>query len=533
MPRLDGEERVAGAVRWVAFVGACVMVIALPVLYILFGIHLVRTALETEVKHLAGEISKFIGANPLSWRFESSRLEFLLERHLSHGAPKTLIIRDRENRTVAELRAEFGPPVLRQYGPVTDFGLPVGTVEVQVSLRPLLLNTGLVSFAGFFVGLLVYFPLRSIPLRALRHATADLAREKAYSDNIVDTMSNALLVLSPDGRIEKVNRAGLDLLGYRLEDIVGQPSDLVFGLQGSSFVAEVTAGHPVSNRERLLMAKSGIRIPVLLSSAVLRNRDGKPEGVVCIATDITERRRAEIALADRSEALERSNDDLRKFAYVASHDLREPLRMVGSYMDMLELKYADRLDDRARQYIGFAVEGAKRMDALIRDLLRYSQVHTHGDSFQDLESEEVLVEVLENLGLIVAESGACVAYRDLPRVYADRAQLLQLFQNLVGNALKYRAPDRPPEVLVAAEVSEDAATFRVQDNGIGIDSRFHQRIFQIFQRLHRREEYAGTGVGLALCHRIVERHGGRIWLESTPGEGTTFFFTLSTAPPPD
>ena len=238
------------------------------------------------------------------------------------------------------------------------------------------------------------------------------------------------------------------------------------------------------------------------------------------------RRRIELELEAKTLKLQRSNADLEKFAYVSSHDLREPLRMVSSYLQLLEKKYGGALDKDALDYIDFAVTGAKRMDSLIKDLLQYSRVETHGEPLKAVDSEEVLEEALDNLQAAIDEAPSLVTYDNLPVVMADHSQLMRLFQNLVGNAIKYQDPDATPEIHIGAEIAGDEVVFSVRDNGIGIDAQFFERVFVIFQRLHGRHEYSGTGVGLAICKRIVERHGGRIWVESLPGEGATFFFTL-------
>ena len=244
-------------------------------------------------------------------------------------------------------------------------------------------------------------------------------------------------------------------------------------------------------------------------------------------------------MSSRSEALKlaeamtgdlkRSNADLQQFAYVASHDLREPLRNVSSYLQLLERQYGDRLDETGHEFIGFAVEGAKRMDALIRDLLRYSRIETLGEAFTRVDSEAVVQEALDNLKTTIEDASGIITYSDLPTVVADPSQLLQLFQNLIGNALKYHHADRPPEIRIQANSSETGTTFSLTDNGIGLEAEYAERIFIIFQRLHGRDEYEGTGIGLAVCKRIVERHGGRIWVESEPGMGSTFYFTLPSA----
>ncbi|MBM3130846.1 MAG: HAMP domain-containing protein [Chloroflexi bacterium] len=247
--------------------------------------------------------------------------------------------------------------------------------------------------------------------------------------------------------------------------------------------------------------------------------------------EIAERKQAEEKLQIFAAELERSNKELEQFAYIASHDLQEPLRMVASYSQLLEKRYRGKLDQDANEYIGFAVDGVNRMQRLINDLLAYSRISTRGKEFTPVDCHAVVGQVIANLQIAIQETGALVTCDPLPTVRADESQMIQLFQNLIGNAIKFHGTE-PPRVHISAretfEVLETSKvwTFSIRDNGIGIAPQYRERIFVIFQRLHTREEYSGTGIGLAICKKIVERHNGRIWVESEPGKGATFYFTL-------
>lgn len=230
-------------------------------------------------------------------------------------------------------------------------------------------------------------------------------------------------------------------------------------------------------------------------------------------------------VTEQAEELARSNRELEQFAYVASHDLQEPLRMVSSYVELLGRRYSGKLDERAEKYIYFAVDGATRMQRLITDLLAYSRVGTQGGDLAPVDTAPVVEEALTNLEVAVTDSKARVTYPDLPRVTADSSQLVQLFQNLIGNALKFKGEQRP-RVEVKAQRDGGYWLFSVRDNGVGFDQRYADRVFGVFKRLHRNSEIPGTGIGLAICQRIIDRHGGRIWAESEPGKGATFYFTL-------
>lgn len=247
-----------------------------------------------------------------------------------------------------------------------------------------------------------------------------------------------------------------------------------------------------------------------------------------IGIALTQARLLEQETRQRQE-LARSNVELQQFAYVASHDLQEPLRMVTSYLQLLERRYKDRLDESANDFIGYAVEGAIRMKTLINDLLFYSRIETQGKSSETIDCNEVVKQAISNLQLAISENQAVITQDDLPELVADRTQLIHLFQNLVGNAIKFRGT-ASPTIHISVELQNEKWFFRVKDDGIGIDPQYAERIFIIFQRLHNRTEYLGTGIGLAICKKIIERHDGNIWVESEPGKGSTFCFTIPDQP---
>ncbi|MBM4258267.1 MAG: PAS domain S-box protein [Deltaproteobacteria bacterium] len=248
-------------------------------------------------------------------------------------------------------------------------------------------------------------------------------------------------------------------------------------------------------------------------------------GYVGIVDDITLRRKAEAIQQRYATELERSNKELEQFAYVSSHDLQEPLRMVASYCRLLQRRYADKLDQDANEFITYAVEGATRMQVLINDLLAYSRVRRKERTMKQVSCQQILERSLVNLQQSIRESQATITSDPLPALMGDETQLHQLFQNLLSNAIKYRG-DEAPRIHIGIEQQENGWLFSVRDNGIGIAPHYHERIFQIFQRLHERGKYPGTGIGLAICSKVVEIHGGRIWVDSIEGKGSTFFFTL-------
>ncbi len=326
-----------------------------------------------------------------------------------------------------------------------------------------------------------------------------------------------------------MNPAGLKLLGARSEgELLGREIQEIISPEFRDIVrARVEQvqekGLSSPEIEQQFIRLDGEKVDVSVSSVPI-DYQGEP-GILMFAEDISARKRAEEELRRSHEELERSNAELQQFAYVASHDLQEPLRMVSSYMGLIERRYKGQLDADADDFIGYAVDGAKRMRMLINDLLEYSRVGTQGKAFGPVDCETLLNRVLDHLQLLIEDSSATVTHDRLPTVIGDSAQLMRLFQNLIHNSLKFKN-DSPPLIHVSAEQCYGNWLFSFHDNGIGIDPQYADRIFVIFQRLHNRDEYPGTGIGLAICKKIVERHGGRIWFQSEQGKGATFLFTI-------
>lgn len=345
----------------------------------------------------------------------------------------------------------------------------------------------------------------------------------------------AIINLDLSGRITYWNAGAERLLRYAEQSIIGQPIDLIFSDD------DRRAGVPAEERERALKTglsetegwrgrKDGSRF---WASGVLRpTRDaaGNVTGFVKVLRDMTQQRHAEERLAEQARALKQSNDDLQRFAYVASHDLQEPLRTIGSYSQLLVRRNEAFMDADSHRFVDFIVKGVERMRLLIKDLLEFSHLTTaQTKPLEPVDCDAVLGQALQYLQLKITELGAHITFERLPNVMARESGLLQVFQNLIGNALKYCR--ETPEIHISAERDGDHWRIAIRDNGIGIESEYHERIFGLFQRLHSSAEYPGTGIGLATCKRIIEQNGGRIWVESTAGSGSVFYFTLPASEP--
>jgi PAS domain S-box-containing protein len=330
-------------------------------------------------------------------------------------------------------------------------------------------------------------------------------------------------------KITRFNPAFESLTGRKSSEVIGQSIEMLFPpslvVSSMELIRSTTGGKRWETVEIPILRHDGITRTLLWNSATVFTADGKtPVSTIAQGHDITLRKQAVDTLKQTTAELTRSNEELQRFAYVASHDLQEPLRMVASYVQLLERRYKDKLDDDASEFINFAVEGTKRMQNLINDLLDYSRVDSRGKPFESTNMEKVLEYSLANLEIAIKDSHARVTHDSLPVVMADEGQMLQVFQNLVANAIKFHGKETP-RVHISAESKENEWVFSVQDNGIGIEPQYFDRIFIIFQRLHG-QEYPGTGTGLSIVKRIVERHGGRVWVESEYNKNTTFYLSI-------
>jgi len=394
---------------------------------------------------------------------------------------------------------------------------------IEIMLSPLQSNEGVLVTAA----------IRDITVR--KEAEKHLGQMEGRYRGLLEAAPDGMVVVNQAGEIFLLNAQAEKHFGYSRDELIGQkvtniiPEGFAERLiaDGTRTAAEALAQQIGMGIELNGLRKDGSEFPIEIMLSPLESAG---ETLVTAAIrDITVRKQAEANLVQKIEELNRSNEELEQFAYVASHDLQEPLRMVASYTQLLSKRYKGKLDSDADEFIAFAVDGAKRMQRLIQDLLTFSRVGKRGLELLDVSSDRALKLALVNLRGSIEGSGALVTHDPLPEVMADEAQLVQLFQNLVGNAIKYQGPGVPHIHISAVKNGAPRWMFSVQDDGLGIDPQFFERIFGMFQRLHKRDEFEGTGMGLAICKKIVERHGGTISVESKPGLGSTFHFDLAAS----
>jgi PAS domain S-box-containing protein len=379
-------------------------------------------------------------------------------------------------------------------------------------------------------GILVTAAIRDISVR--KDAETHLAQMEGRYRGLLEAAPDAMVVVNQAGEIVLLNVQAEKQFGYSRDELVGQqvkniiPEGFAERLiaDGTRTATEALAQQIGTGIELNGRRRDGSEFPIEIMLSPLESAEGIL--VTAAIRDITERKKSEEHLVKTVGELKRSNDELQQFAYVSSHDLQEPLRMVTSYTQLLAGRYKGRLDSDADEFIAFAVDGCNRMQGLIKDLLAYSRAGTNGKVLHEVSAENALKEALANLRATIDQSSAVVTHDALPAIRTDETQLTQVFQNLVGNAIKYHGAEVPQVHVSATKNGGNGWTFSVRDNGLGIDPQYFERIFILFQRLHGRDEFEGTGIGLAICKKILERLGGRIWVESQPEKGSTFYFAL-------
>ncbi|MEP6621990.1 MAG: PAS domain S-box protein [bacterium] len=390
-------------------------------------------------------------------------------------------------------------------------------------------------------GILVTAAIRNISVR--KETERHLAQMESRYRGLLEAAPDAMVVVNQAGAIVLLNVQAEKQFGYHRDELLGQqvrniiPEGFAERLVADALrsVEDALAQQMGMGLELTGRRKNGSDFPIEIMLSPLKSEDGIL--VTAAIRDITMRKKAEAHLQAEArlllkmDELNRSNQELQQFAYIASHDLQEPLRMVASYTQLLSRRYKGKLDADADEFIAFAVDGANRMQQLIQDLLAYSRVETKLEHLHETSSGDALAQALRNLRGAIEESGALVTHDEMPMVEADELQLVQLFQNLIGNGIKYHGSGIPLVHISAERNEAQQWMFAVKDNGLGIDPKYFERIFGMFQRLHKRDEFAGTGIGLAICKKIVQRHGGSISVASQPGQGSTFRFALTSAVP--
>ncbi len=418
--------------------------------------------------------------------------------------------------------AKDGYKQVFQEGLVRNYELEIKHKDGHIT--PVVYNASLYKDEyGKVIG--VFAAARDITERKRNEKELKLASN--YNRSLIEASVDPLVTIGPDGKITDVNNSTETVTGYSRDELIGTDFSDYFTEpeKAREGYKKVFQEGFVRDYELKIKHKNGHITPVLYNASVYKDEDEEVIGVFAAARDITERKKAEEMLKLNINELARSNAELEQFAYVSSHDLQEPLRMIGSYLQLLEKKYQGQLDDKADKYINFAVDGAARMQNIINDLLAFSRVTTRGKELEITNVESIFNQVLINLEVSIKENTAIITHDPLPKVMADDTQLTQVFQNLISNAIKFRGEDNP-KIHIAAVRESNQWLFSVQDNGIGIDPKHKERIFEVFKRLHKRRDYPGTGIGLAICKKIIERHGGNIWVESELGHGSVFYFTL-------
>ncbi len=400
-------------------------------------------------------------------------------------------------------------------------------------------HTVTIGFTTILATILAYFVLndRERLIKQLEQANYNLEEqvEERMAEvkrlaNIVESSDDAIIGMDLSFIISSWNHGAVEMYGYSPGEIIGKHISVLTGpgeqVNNSRLIERAKNGESIEHVEVEGLKRDGSHFYVSITFSPIKNDEGNIVGISSISKDITRRKSAEDQLKDTITELQRSNNELQQFAFITSHDLQEPLRTIASYAQLIERRYKGKLDSDADEFIEFMVDGAKRMKQMIQGLLDYSRVGTKGGEFKEFESETALNYALDNLRSAISEVNAEVAYDPLPVIFADENQMVYVFQNLIGNALKFHKTGFKPKIHIFAQKEAKGYLFSVEDNGIGLEKEYCDKIFEVFKRLHSIGEYDGAGIGLAIVKRIIDRHNGKIWVESECGKGSTFHFRI-------
>lgn len=528
---------------------ACVIALAIPVIFFSLQYQLYRGTMQTEAFFSAVMVSELINENPEFWQFEEPRLKDLLKSRQHEDAQDVHRIVNNQGRVVVQSLGEAGGPVMQESAALLDSGNPVGRFEVVRSLRPLLLNTLLVALFGLLLGALVLVVLRVYPLRALKRALDTLDSEKRRAELTLNSIGDGVITMDSQGTMLSSNPAAGKIFGYASADMVGQNVKILippYNHPKHDFYLkrflETGQGHRLGTEwETTARRPDGDVFPLEVSVSKFYL-----EGVLYFLgsmRDISERKQArdeivrlnaslEERVQQRTAQLEAANAELQAFAFSVSHDLRTPLTTIAGFSGMLERQLgADKAGERARHYLARIAAGVTQMSELIDSLLKLAQLSQLRLQWSPVDLSAIAHAVLKRCQ--AGEPGRVAELAIEPGLVApcDALLLRQVLENLIGNAWKFSRPQAQAHIAFRRETGADgAAIYVVQDNGVGFDMAYSAKLFSNFQRLHTEPEFAGAGLGLVTVRRLITRHGGTVWGESSPGQGARFCFTLGPAP---
>jgi len=531
---MRSANTITGATTKIAVVLATFVALCCPIGYYAISSEYLHGSLESEAENVAAAISQLISKDPDLWSYEQYRLKELLLRRGTAGYPMTQRILDTDNKVIVENAQVLKAPILMRSSDLLDSGIVVGRVELYRSLQPIWINTGILALLGVTIGLMIFSTLRLLPLRAIHAAEQTLLKSEEKYRSLVESTEDSIYVVDRNYRYVFMNGNHLSRLGLT--------GDQYLGRAYSEFHSPEETEKFGKNIDWVFESVESIRTEqssprdgkhFLLTLSPVKGPDEKTMSVSVVSKNITELKRAEAMLAERSAQLERTNRrlvtinaELDEFTDMVSHDLQEPLRTLTTFSDMLRQDLGHSLAERAAEDLNFITDAAKRMRTLIQDLLALARASRGPQKRGKISLNTCADWALNALATRMKETGAQVTRDPLPEVWGDETLLTQLYQNLISNALKFSGDERPV-IWLTSEKENGGPIFGVKDNGIGIEAKYAQQIFEPFRRLHGRSEYEGSGIGLAICRRIVERHGGKIWVESQKGKGAHFRFTVS------